>query len=87
MFDEVMEKGDGNFQGDLVLTEEQRKIINGEIGLKAFNEFANRWPKTGNVVKIPYTVTSGFSSNERAYITRAITEYSKKTCIRLQILI
>ena len=87
VFDDAMEKGDGNFQGDLVLTEEQRKIINGEIGLKAFDEFANRWPKTGNVVKIPYTVTSGFSSNERAYITQAMTEYSRKTCIRLQILI
>ena len=86
VFDDAMEKGDGNFQGDIVLTEEQRKIISGEIGLKAFGEFANTWPKTGNVVQIPYTITSGFSSKERAYITRAMTEYSKKTCIRLKIL-
>ena len=61
-----MEKGDGNFQGDIVLTEEQRKIISGEIGLKAFGEFANTWPKTGNVAKIPYTITSGFSSKEES---------------------
>ena len=86
VFDDAMEKGAGDFQGDIILTEEQKKIISGEIGVKAFAEFANRWLKTGNVVKVPYTIESGFSSNERAYITRAMTEYRQKTCIRLQFL-
>ena len=80
--DDAIEKGDGNFQGDIILTEEQIKIINGETHLKAFNVFAKKWLKTGNIIKIPYTITSGFSSNERAHIARAMTEYHRKTCIR-----
>ena len=84
--DDAIEKGQGNFQGDIILTEEQMRIINGDDRLKAFKVLAKRWPKTGNVVKIPYTITSGFTSNERAHITRAMTEYRRKTCIRLKIL-
>ena len=84
--DDAVEKGDGNFQGDIILTEEQMKIINGETRLKAFQVLAKKWPKYGNVVRIPYTITSGFSPNERAHISRAMTEYRRKTCIRLEIL-
>ena len=82
MIDDVYEKGEGNFQGDIILTEEQMKIIDGDDRLKAFKKLAKKWPKTGNVVTIPYTITSGFSSNEKAHITRAMTEYRRKTCIR-----
>ena len=80
--DDAVEKGDGNFQGDIILTEEQMRIIKGDDRLKAFKKLAKKWPKTGNVVKIPYTITSGFSKNERAHIARAMTEYRRKTCIR-----
>ena len=80
--DDAIERGDGNFQGDIILTEEQLRIINGETRLKAFEVLAKKWPKTGSIVKIPYTITSGFSSNERYHIARAMIEYSRKTCIR-----
>ena len=82
MIDDIYEKGEGNFEGDIILTEEQMRIIKGDDRLKAFKKLAKKWPKTGNVVKIPYTITSGFSKNERAHIARAMTEYRRKTCIR-----
>jgi len=77
MFDVAMKKRDGNFYSAIRLTEEQRKIISGEIGLSPILEFAKRWPK-----RIPYTIPRGFSSNERSKINQAIAQFNAKTCIR-----
>ena len=42
----------------------------------------SKWPKTGNQVIIPYTLTNRFNRNERAVIASAFSEFHKKTCIK-----
>ena len=41
-----------------------------------------KWPKTGDYVEIPYTISSTFNKAERAVITLGIEEYHQKTCIK-----
>ena len=78
--------GGGNYQGDIMLNEEQRVMIAG--GTRSLDErnlkFVGHWPRNGSVVNVPYTTDDwdDFSTSQKANIARAIEEYGNKTCIR-----
>merc|ERR1712018_109725 len=78
--------GGGNYQGDIMLSDEQKSILMGrKRGLeKRLLSFVGHWPRNGSLVYVPYTTDdfNDFSSSEKANIARAIEEYNNKTCIR-----
>lgn len=41
-----------------------------------------RWPKSSQLVQIPYTLSESFSISERVTIEKAIDEFHLSTCIR-----
>ena len=72
---EAIEMG-ADYEGDIVLTADQ-------LGERAAITSANgKWPKSGQVVTIPYVISSSFDQNDRNVIAKAIQEYESKTCIR-----
>ena len=78
----------GQFEGDIILSEEQAAIIaNGTeealMSLRAATTVNyHRWPKSGSTAEVPYVLSSSFNSRERAAMARAISEFQSKTCIR-----
>ena len=75
------------FQGDLVLTEEQVATFKSgnAIALLEMRQviLKNHWPRKGDHIMIPYTINATqFSSKERANIARAFEEFEKHTCFR-----
>ncbi|KAG5673251.1 hypothetical protein PVAND_003314 [Polypedilum vanderplanki] len=73
-----------HFQGDISLTPEQEQALltggrNGRTGILDLNF---RWPKIGNLVHVPYVISSEYSSKERKMIIDAMDEIHEKTCIR-----
>ena len=75
------------FQGDLVLTEEQVAIFKSgnATALVEIRQviLKNHWPRKGDHIMIPYTINATqFSSKERANIARAFEEFEKHTCLR-----
>jgi len=86
VFDVAMKREDGNRQSPIILTEEQRKIISGEISHFPFLEFAKRWTRSIGLDDlpfghIPYTISSEMTSCERAAIMAAMHDISKYSCI------
>ncbi|XP_056243440.1 tolloid-like protein 2 [Seriola aureovittata] len=41
-----------------------------------------RWPKSNQVVQVPYTISDAFSSSEKVAIQNAIDDFHLSTCIR-----
>ena len=78
--------GGGNYQGDMMLTEEQLSLFTGGNSRleKRLLALVGHWPRTGSLVKVPYTTEdwNTFSTFEKANIARAIEEFATKTCIR-----
>ena len=78
----------GEFEGDIKLNAEQAAIIsNGTekalMSLRAATTVNyHKWTKSGSTARVPYVLSSSFSSTERANIARAISEFQSKTCIR-----
>ena len=78
----------GEFEGDIKLNAEQAAIIaNGTekalMSLRAATTVNyHKWTKSGLTARVPYVLSSSFSSTERANIARAISEFQSKTCIR-----
>ena len=76
------------FEGDIKLNAEQAAIIaNGTekalMSLRAATTVNyHKWTKSGSTARVPYVLSSSFSSTERANIARAISEFQSKTCIR-----
>ena len=84
--DEVLDGGNELFEGDINLSTEQAALIGNEgigdlISLRAAST-KRKWAKIGNIVPIPYLLSSSYTSSERATIARAFTEFETKTCIR-----
>ena len=81
----------GEFEGDIKLNVEQAAIIaNGTeealVALRAATTVNyHKWTKSGSNARVPYVLSSSFSSSERANIARAISEFESKTCIRYKI--
>ncbi|KAL9985662.1 hypothetical protein ACROYT_G008088 [Oculina patagonica] len=74
----VTRNGKGLFDGDMILTSEQEKVINGQRGSMA----NRRWPN-GVIV---YEITGSLSSQSRAMaaINAAFNDYTANTCIRFR---
>ena len=79
-----IEHGHGNFQGDMMLTQAQLHMMEGDGPKRAFLLAASRWPRSGLLVNIPYTLdpSNGWSSRELLNIQKAMQEYKRHTCIR-----
>ena len=68
------------FQGDIILSEAQWNMIYGEGGgVTNHNAYTNgKWPNG----RVPYYISSRFSSERKKQIERAMKTYrQKKTCI------
>jgi len=70
----------GLFEGDIanVTLDELRLLRSGDYTRNAIRELWKKWPGG----KIPYIISSSFSSYERRVIASAIQQYHTKTCIR-----
>ena len=81
-----MKYGQGNYQGDMILTPDQQKQILGEGDDRALQTSGiSYWPHNGETVNIPYVITdTTFSSSELAHLALAIEDYEKHTCIRYE---
>ena len=81
-------EGSEDLEGDIKLTDEQKETFkNGTDRDRALVRAASRnpnhkWPKVGDYVNVPYTITRDFSQAERATIARGLQDYHKNTCIR-----
>ena len=60
--------------------DELRLLRSGDYTRNAIRELWKKWPGG----KIPYIISSSFSSYERRVIASAIQQYHTKTCIRCQ---
>ena len=84
-----IEHGNGNYQGDIRLTQEQLDMMMGGGQTRAFSLAVSRWPRSGSFVNIPYTLDANnrWSARELQNIQKAMQEYNKQTCIRYCILV
>ena len=83
---------DGNgFEGDIRLNTEQESLISrmksedqdsAEPLRAASNKSYHKWLTSGSSVNVPYIIHRSYSSNERAVIANAFSEFHSKTCIR-----
>jgi len=71
------EGSENRFQGDIVLTEEQERQLNG-TERNAITNTAKLW----SGATVPYVISSSFSSTERNVIMGAFAAYHQKTCIK-----
>ena len=80
--DDAFGNGTGNYQGDMILTPDQLKEVQGrKRGLTPFS--VHLWPFNGKHAIIPYTISdNSFTSSERANIARAVEDFDTNTCIR-----
>ena len=84
--DDVLDGGNELFEGDIDLNTEQAALMGNEgiedlVSLRAAST-KRKWAKIGNIVPIPYLLSSSYTLSERATIARAFTEFETKTCIR-----
>jgi len=79
------------FEGDIMLTEEQRAIVDRGIQseideMRSGTSSKSRlWPRSkGNKIEVvvPYTLKKGFTDAEKALIAAGIDQYHKGTCIK-----
>ena len=82
-FEYGIEHGNGNFQGDMMLTPEQMELMEG-VGNERSLMNKSLWPKTDSVVNIPYTQkeTDRWSSTEKYNIQQGLDAFKEHTCIR-----
>ena len=81
--DDVLAHSKGNYQGDMMLTPYQLKIVNGQG--RALHPFVTHWPSNGTHVNIPYIISdTTFTANDRANIARAMEDFATNTCIRYE---
>merc|ERR1719436_119708 len=79
------------FEGDIMLTVDQRAIvdrgISSEIEEMRAAQTYNKWPrnKGDNIeVIVPYTIKTGFTDAEKALIAAGIDQFHKSTCIKFE---
>ena len=78
-----MESGHQN-EGDMRLTDAQEAMFRGTNENDRAFDTITKWPKTGDVVNIPYTLDpdNKWSSYEMKNLYKAMNEFKDKTCIR-----
>lgn len=67
----------GQFQGDIILTNEQERIWSG-IERTGLINGTYRWPEN----TIPYTLSSVFNEAQLAHIHRGLREIEEATCLK-----
>ena len=84
--EQALNTGDDLFEGDIDLNDEQKTMIETDLEedsvLSRAVSTKRRWNKLGNIVPIPYVISSSYTFEERATIARAFNEFETKTCIR-----
>ena len=84
--EQALGAGDDLFEGDIDLNDEQKTMIETDLEedsvLSRAVSTKRRWTKIGNIVPIPYVISSSYTFEERATIARAFREFETKTCIR-----
>ena len=84
--EQALVSGDDLFEGDINLNDEQKTMIETDLEddsvLSRAVSTKRRWTKVGNIVPIPYVLSSSYTFEERATIARAFKEFETKTCIR-----
>ena len=84
--EQALGTGDDLFEGDIDLNDEQKTMIETDLDedsvLSRAVSTKRRWTKIGNIVPIPYVLSSSYTFEERATIARAFREFETKTCIR-----
>ena len=84
--EQALGSGDDLFEGDIYLNDEQKTMIETDLGddsvLSRAVSTKRKWTKIGNIVPIPYVLSSSYTFEERATIARAFREFETKTCIR-----
>ena len=70
----------GLFEGDIdnVSMDDLRNLRSGDYTKNAIREQWKKWPGA----RIPYQISSTFTSRERSVIAGAIKQYHDKTCIK-----
>ena len=74
-----IEHGNGNYEGDMMLTPDQIKLMKGEVIDRSLA--VSNWPRTGEFVNIPYTIdeNNNWNAQEWQNIQTAMQEYHDKT--------
>ena len=83
-FEYNIEHGNGNFQGDMMLTPEQMEFMEGGGNERSLSTFS-LWPRNdASYVNIPYTLKEidRWSSTSQNKIQLAIDAFAEHTCIR-----
>ena len=84
--EDALDGGDNLFEGDIDLNNEQKEMIENDLGYSlALSRAVTRkrkWAKIGSIVPIPYVLSSSYTSEERSTLARAFNEFESKTCIR-----
>ena len=75
---EAIESG-SHYEGDMRFTDEQLELLGSR---SATSEAHLKWPKSGEIVPVPYVISSSFNQDEKHKLAKAIQEYESKTCIR-----
>ena len=89
--EDALDGGDNLFEGDIDLNNEQKEMIENDLGYNLASSRAvtrkRKWAKIGSIVPIPYVISSSYTSEERATLARAFNEFESKTCIRYKRLV
>ena len=82
----ALAEGGNQFEGDIALSDEERMMVENGIHpgetRSAIKDSSRKWPRVGNYVEVPYTITNQFDKEERAIIARGFDDYHRNTCIR-----
>jgi len=76
-FLQSIEELGGQYQGDMVLTEDQKRMLLG-TDRTGLIDTRYRWPER----IVPYTISSVFDAQQLAHIQRGLREIENATCIR-----
>ena len=68
-------------EGDIIVYNDFDDTIEGYHG-EAISNDAYKWPVRDRVVHVPYTISRRMTNEKLENITRAINEYSSKSCVR-----
>nr|XP_002131103.1 plasminogen [Ciona intestinalis] len=81
-------KHEGTYEGDMRVSNETYHEFLRMFGMDCEEHrtrgasLSNAWPKTGSYVYVPYTIKTGFTTEQQTKIQEAINDFATRTCIR-----